>query len=209
MIGQTERFNPTVTALKDLMTRETSDTPIACYSRRIVPYSPRIRDQGVILGLAIHDIDIFRYIFESECDTVFARALKVLSGFDDYATLVLELKNKVVCTTEVSQVIAIKERFLNITFRKSYVYADLLRQQIWAHKSVQDKEESSFSSQRIGVKKQSPLTLELQHFVGISKDRERQPLVDGAEGLRNLTVALAALDSVKKGKVTKPIYGSS
>lgn len=127
MVGQIERFNPAVDALKNSILCEDFGLPVACCARRIGPYSPRIRDQGVVLGLTIHDIDIMRYLLGSEVKRVYGRGFSMVSKFEDYASLILEFGNGALCTIEASQITPQRERLLNITFPKGYANVNLLK----------------------------------------------------------------------------------
>jgi len=199
MVGQIERFNPAVGALKNLILAENLGSPIACFARRIGPYSPRIRDQGVILGLAIHDIDIMRYLLGSEVKRVYSRGFSKVSKFEDYASLILDFDNGVLGTIETSQITPQRERLLNITFPREYVIVNLLTQDICIHDIGQKEGQIKGDPRQIKVKKQDSLRLELQHFMDVVSGKEKKLKVDGEEGLRDLQVALGAIRSIETG----------
>jgi UDP-N-acetylglucosamine 3-dehydrogenase len=197
MVGQIERFNPAVEALKNLMSIENLSLPIMCHARRMGPYSPRIRDQGAILGLAIHDIDVFRYLLARKVKRVYSKGFSVVSEFEDYASLILEFDDGVLCTIEASQITPHRERILGLNFMREYVHVDLLEQGVWMYRA----DETGSAGKKVHVEeimKQDSLRLELQHFVDVVS-KGAQIRVDGEEGLSDLRVSLAALDSMKIG----------
>jgi UDP-N-acetylglucosamine 3-dehydrogenase len=53
---------------------------------------------------------------------------------------------------------------------------------------------------KIKIDKEEPLKLEIKQFVQSIMD-DVTPLVDGQEGLRNLEIASAAVQSAKKGSI--------
>jgi len=54
MVGHIERFNPA--------------------SRRVGPFPPRIRDVGIIIDLAVHDIDAISYLYGKRALNVYSIA---------------------------------------------------------------------------------------------------------------------------------------
>ena len=71
--GHVERFNPAVRVAKKLIDEGAIGEVVTANSKRLGPFPPRIRDVGVAIDLAIHDIDIFNYLFNSRANTVFAK----------------------------------------------------------------------------------------------------------------------------------------
>ena len=63
--GHVERFNPAVRVAKELLDAGEIGEVVTANAKRLGPYPPRIRDVGVAIDLAIHDIDIFNYLFEN------------------------------------------------------------------------------------------------------------------------------------------------
>jgi UDP-N-acetylglucosamine 3-dehydrogenase len=57
MIGHIERFNPAILKLKELISAGELGELLSISCRRVGPYAPRIRDVGIIIDLAVHDID--------------------------------------------------------------------------------------------------------------------------------------------------------
>jgi glycosyltransferase involved in cell wall biosynthesis len=57
-VGHVERFNPAVRRLKQLLEEGTLGTIYQLHARRLGPFPPRIRDVGVTLDLATHDLDV-------------------------------------------------------------------------------------------------------------------------------------------------------
>ena len=69
--GHVERFNPAVRVTKKLIDDGEIGEVVTASSKRLGPFPPRIRDVGVAIDLAIHDVDIFNYLFESQAETVY------------------------------------------------------------------------------------------------------------------------------------------
>ncbi|MDO9587433.1 MAG: Gfo/Idh/MocA family oxidoreductase, partial [Brevundimonas sp.] len=63
MVGQVERFNPAVEAVKRAID---GDNVISIQITRVGPFPPRMGEVGVVIDLAVHDIDIIRHLTDSE-----------------------------------------------------------------------------------------------------------------------------------------------
>src|SRR5258707_9288953 len=63
MVGHVERFNPAVVAIKQAITGEDI---LSIGITRVGPFPPRMSNVGVVIDLAVHDIDLIRYFTESD-----------------------------------------------------------------------------------------------------------------------------------------------
>ena len=61
-VGHVERFNPAVRELKRRVDAGAMGTLLSLMARRVGVMPPQVRDADVIVDLAVHDIDIFRYL---------------------------------------------------------------------------------------------------------------------------------------------------
>src|SRR5712691_5072174 len=64
-VGHIERFNPAVIAVRQHLVAGELGKMFHLHARRLGPFPPRIRDVGVTLDLATHDIDIMRYLADA------------------------------------------------------------------------------------------------------------------------------------------------
>ena len=63
MVGHVERFNPAVDTVKRAID---GDEIISIQITRVGPFPPRMGEVGVVIDLAVHDIDIIRHLTGSE-----------------------------------------------------------------------------------------------------------------------------------------------
>jgi len=70
--GHIERFNPAVVELKRRLRAGELGRVFQVHARRVGPFPERVRDVGVVLDLAPHDIDVMRFLLESEITRVHA-----------------------------------------------------------------------------------------------------------------------------------------
>jgi len=92
MPGHIERFNPAVIHLKSLVDAGKIGTVFLLLARRVGRWPERIGDVGVVRDTAIHDIDLARYIFRDEVNSVYARTGSMKHTKEDYAEIMLQFK---------------------------------------------------------------------------------------------------------------------
>src|SRR5437016_8721168 len=63
MVGHVERFNPAVAAIKQALSGEDI---LSIAITRVGPFPPRMSNVGVVIDLAVHDIDLIRWFTESD-----------------------------------------------------------------------------------------------------------------------------------------------
>jgi len=63
MVGHVERFNPAVQTIKEAVRGEDI---LSIAITRVGPFPPRMSNVGVVVDLAVHDIDLIRWFTDSE-----------------------------------------------------------------------------------------------------------------------------------------------
>jgi len=109
-IGHIERFNGAVQELHKIV-----DDPIFLESKRMGPFNNRIMDDGVVLDMMIHDIDIILNLVNSKVVRVNVMGLSVFSKIDDLVDVQLEFENKCIANILASRASQSKVRTLAIT----------------------------------------------------------------------------------------------
>lgn len=180
MIGQVERFNPVVTYLK----RFSAERFLTLNFMRLGISPPKNPTTGIITDLAIHDIDLFRYLTNEEITNGIAcKESFDLTPFDDSAHIFLE------SPSSSASIVANwfnpkKIRHIYASLISHFIYADLIEQTITIH----EKLESADSVQTVKLQKQEPLRLEIEEFLDAVKQK-RKPLVCGEDATESLCVA--------------------
>ena len=72
MIGHIERFNPAVIALKEHLAAGELGRVFQMDAHREGPFPARVQDVGVVIDLAVHDLDVMRYVSGPEIVRVYA-----------------------------------------------------------------------------------------------------------------------------------------
>jgi len=195
-IGHVERFNGAVQELFKIV-----KNPIYIECKRMSPFSTRIKDDGVVLDIMIHDIDIVLNLVDSDVAKINVIGNSVFSKQDDLINAQIEFENGCIANLLASRVSQNKVRTLEVTQKESSILLDYTEQEIFVHR------QSSFESQlspgelrykqeslveRIFVHKDNPLKLELKHFIDCAANGSQRKLSVKKE-LNSLNIALQIL----------------
>lgn len=198
-VGHIERFNPVITALRKHLDSGKIGKVFQITIRRIGPYPYRVRDVGVFMDLATHDIDIMRYITKSEIVKVSASSSFVFSrDKEDTAVGTLYFKNNVLGVIITNWISPTKIREITINGEKGMFIANLITQDLYFYEN--NYKETTWESlgalrgmiegdmTRIYISRDEPLKLELSSF--IDSVIEGIPfLVSGEDGLDAVRIA--------------------
>jgi UDP-N-acetylglucosamine 3-dehydrogenase len=181
-VGHIERFNPAVIKLKEVIDKGILGKILIISTRRVGPSVPRIRDVGVVIDSATHDIGVVRHLIGKEPVSVFSRVGSLKHPKEDHAVIVLDFDGSIACI-EVNWFTPHKVRTLTVTGSAGIAYLDYIEQTVTVHNSHEQIDTS--------VKKDEPLKLEIEDFIK-SILTDQNPGVDGIEGREILRIALAA-----------------
>lgn len=208
-IGHVERFNGAVQELYKIV-----KDPIFVECKRMSPFTSRVKDDGVVMDVMIHDIDIVLNLIQSKVVKINVLGATVFTGRDDLVNAQLEFENNCIANILASRASQNKERTLGVTQKDSYVLLDYTEQEIFVHRqsssehllrkdSLRYKQESLV--ERIFVHKDNPLKLELQHFLDCATNGSQRRVAVDRE-LYSLEIALNILDQYngQKAKGSSP-----
>jgi UDP-N-acetylglucosamine 3-dehydrogenase len=187
MIGHIERFNPTVPVIK----KEIEGTEISLVEiSRIGPFPPRIKDVGVVIDLATHDIDLLRYITGSEFKKIYSLTSRNLAAHEDAAILLFQMENGILGRITVSWLTPFKVREISIATKDRFIKASLTDQRVTTYSKY--RENDSYLVRELNVPFGEPLKLELEAFTHSLSD-DIPPPITGEDGLKALEVASLCL----------------
>ena len=164
--GFIERFNPTITSLKQILKKNKT---INIDFMRTNKLSERIKDVDVVIDLMVHDIDLAIY-FNGPVKNVFAFNKKVKRKIV-FSSAVLEHENSSISRLQASRITEKKIRSVDVTTNKEFIEAELLQKTLIVNKQSQILENKNIAyqidsvKQQIEVPSQEPLFLENQAFI--------------------------------------------
>lgn len=187
MVGQVERFNPAVDAVKRAID---GDDIISIQITRVGPFPPRMGEVGVVIDLAVHDIDIIRHLTDSEIVEVQPQLARTRAEREDTALLQFRLENGTIAHITTNWVTPYKVRTLQVATLNRFVVADLITRQVTEYFGQQP--DGSYQTRAVNSWPAEPLKKELEAFAHAIRTGE-PAAVTGEDGLRNLEVALRCL----------------
>ncbi|GAA0381735.1 Gfo/Idh/MocA family oxidoreductase [Brevundimonas terrae] len=187
MVGHVERFNPAVETVKRAIA---DDEIISIQITRVGPFPPRMGEVGVVIDLAVHDIDIIRHLTGSEMAEVQSLLGHTHASREDSALLQFRMDNGTIAHITTNWVTPYKTRTLQVATKSRFVVADLITRQVTEYFGQQP--DGSYSTRMLNSWPNEPLKKELEAFATAIKTGDA-PAVTGEDGLRNLEVALRCL----------------
>lgn len=210
-VGHIERFNAALIEAKRRIKLGQLGDVYQISTRRLGPFPARITDVGVTIDLATHDIDLTKWISDSNYESICAHsAIRSGRSNEDLVSVVGKLKNGIITSHNVNWLSPLKERKTIITGEKGTFVADTLRSDLTfyengsivntqreiAHfKGVTQGETTIFAFER-------PEALLVEHleFVKALTGLESK-IVTLSEALETIRVAEAITASAKEGSV--------
>ena len=187
MVGHVERFNPAVETVKRAIE---GDEIISIQITRVGPFPPRMGEVGVVIDLAVHDIDIIRHLTGSEIVEVQPQLVRTRAEREDTALLQFRTENDVIAHITTNWVTPYKTRTLQVATKTKFVVADLITRQVTEYFGQQP--DGSYSTRMLHSWPAEPLRKEHEAFIHAIRTGETAA-VTGEDGLRNLEVALRCL----------------
>ena len=203
-VGHVERFNPAVRELGRLLGEGWLSTVYAVTSRRAGPFPARIRDVGVTIDLATHDVDICSWIAGERPARVHAEtAQRIHADHEDLLFGLMHFPSGVVAQLDVDWLTPAKRRQLVVVGEEGMFELDYLTQRLTFTRATDTTNPRLIGGYAptfegdvvdLPVPTGEPLALEHDAFLRVVRDGGR-PEVDAEDGLWAVTIATALLDS--------------
>ena len=192
MVGHVERFNPAVEAIKEAIRNEDI---LSIAITRVGPFPPRMSNVGVVIDLAVHDIDLIRWFTDSEIVEVQPQLSSAVAEREDIALLQFRTASGVLAHINTNWLTPFKARNVIVATRGKYMQADLLTRQVTECFGFQP--DGSYSMRHLSVGHAEPLRSELLAFISAVRSGAAAA-VTGEEGVASLEIAMRCLDSAAR-----------
>jgi UDP-N-acetylglucosamine 3-dehydrogenase len=211
-VGHVERFNPAVLDLKRRIDAGELGRVYQIDALRLGPFPERIRDVGVVVDLATHDLDVMRFLTGSEIVHIYAETRRKLhTTNEDMVSGLLRFADDTVGFLEVNWLTPSKIRQLTVTGERGMFTANYLTQDLLFYENADVAGQSwerithlrgvsEGRMVRYPIQKREPLRSEVEAFL---KAAEGEPsgIVTGEDGREALRLALALVKSGEEGRV--------
>ena len=170
MVGHVERFNPAVDAIKQAIRGEDI---LSIAITRVGPFPPRMSNVGVVIDLAVHDIDLIRWFTDSDIVEVQPQLSSAVAEREDIALLQFRTASGVLAHINTNWLTPFKARNVTVATRGKYVMGDLLTRQVTECFGFQP--DGAYSMRHLSVGHDEPLRAELIAFIKRSPAASRPP----------------------------------
>jgi UDP-N-acetylglucosamine 3-dehydrogenase len=206
MVGHIVRFDPTIRALKQHLDAGELGRIFQIVCRRIGPFPSRIRDVGVVVDLAPHDLDVMRYLTGENPLRLYAETQQQIhTDHEDLLTALLRFPSGVTGMLEINWLTPTKVRDVIVLGEQGMFRADCLLQELTFHENAEANGEmwdalrplkgvSEGRMTRYPLQHYEPLKAELAAFAAAVANDTAVP-VSGEDGLAALKLALALVQS--------------
>ncbi len=202
-VGHVERFNPAVRELKRRIGSGAMGDLLSLVARRVGVMPPQVADADVIVDLAVHDIDIFRYLLDADRpDDIYANAGRAIADDRfDFADIFLRFGG-VACFLQVNWITPVKIRSLAVTGTAGYAEVEYVTQQLAYFPARPLASVESFAEleayserepERPPLERREPLAAELDEFLKAARG-EPAEIVGGEDATRSIEIAADVAD---------------
>lgn len=214
MVGHIVRFDPAIQALKQHLDEGELGHIFQIVCRRVGPFPSRIRDVGVVVDLAPHDLDVMRFVSDDDPVRVYAETQQEIhTEHEDLLTGLLRFGNGLTGVLEINWLTPTKVREVLVLGERGMFRVDSLTQDLYFYENAQVNGEmwdalralkgvSEGRMTRYPLQRYEPLKAELEAFVKAVLNDEPVP-VSSEDGLAALRLALALVESGKNHQVVE------
>ena len=213
-VGHIERFNPAIRELRRRLAAGALGRIFQVKATRLGPFPARIRDVGVVVDLAPHDLDVMRFLVGSEPIRLYAETeRRIHTEHEDLFNGVIKFANGVVGVLDINWLTPTKRRSLTVTGERGMFLADYIAQDLvlfsnpeaaetWVNPGAGDRTTNVTEGEmtRFSIRRQEPLALELDEFARAVRDGGPPP-VEPRDAMIALQLARTMVESAETGQV--------
>lgn len=212
MVGHIIRFNPAIQTLKQKLSAGELGRIFQVFCRRAGPFPARIRDVGVVVDLAPHDVDLMRFLTAADPVRVYAETeRRIHTDHEDLLWGILRFADGITGSLEINWLTPTKVRETLVLGERGMFRVDDLTQDLYFYENAHAKDVqwatlqalkgvSEGSMTRYAIPRFEPLKAELQAFLKAIEDGKPTP-VSGEDGLVALKISLALIESGQNHQV--------
>ncbi len=195
MVGQLERYNPAMVALRPHVTK-----PLYFEIHRVSPFPNRSLDVDVVLDVMIHDLDAVQWLVGENVavSSIHAVGIPVISDKVDAANARIEFENGAVANITASRIGTEKIRKTRFYQTNSYVVLDYATKfaSVTSLNPNAAHPLAGISINRLEINDIEPLRAEITAFLDTVENNAASP-VTGEDGRRALKLAVGVLEKIE------------
>jgi UDP-N-acetylglucosamine 3-dehydrogenase len=210
-VGHVERFNAALQDMRRRLVNGQLGRLFAVSTIRSGPFAGRVRDVGVVMDLATHDIDVVSWLSDSRIVRLAAQT-QHLSG-QEYEDLVLvtgALESGTAFNLVVDRVSPTKVRRTRVLGERGMLEADSLTGDLFFYENAevgiswpatqQFRGVSEGNVTRYALTRDEPLRVELETFLDLVAGKTNADVVTLARGVEIVQIAETVIESARSGQ---------
>jgi predicted dehydrogenase len=209
-VGHVERFNPAVRELKRMLNAGYLGRIFQVRALRLGSFPTRIRDVGVVIDLATHDLDVMSYLLNREVVRLYAETQKEIhTEHEDMLSALLKFDDGVIGVLEVNWLTPTKVREISVLGERGLLRVNYLTQELVFYENSAAAPAGASDSAVTGVKEGritrfqigqvEPLRAEIRSVLA-SVNAGHPVEVDGESGYRALALATSLVWAGEEGR---------
>jgi predicted dehydrogenase len=200
-VGHIERFNPAIRELRQRLAAGELGRIFQVHATRLGPFPARIRDVGVVVDLAPHDLDVMRFLLGSDPIRLYAETeQRIHTEHEDLFVGIMKFADGAVGVLDINWLTPTKRRTLSVTGERGMYVADYLTQDLVFYANPAGDSVAEGEVVQRHVERREPLAVELEEFARAVRDGGTAP-VDPREAMISLLLARALVEAARSGKV--------
>jgi predicted dehydrogenase len=200
-VGHIERFNPAIRELRARLAAGELGRIFEIHATRLGPFPARIRDVGVVVDLAPHDLDVMRFLLGSDPIRLYAETeRRIHTEHEDLFVGIMKFADGAVGVLDINWLTPTKRRTLSVTGERGMYVADYLAQDLVFYANPADDSVSEGEVVRRHVERREPLAIELEEFAQAVRAGGPAP-VDPREAMIALLLARTMVEAASSGQV--------
>lgn len=205
MVGHNERFNSAIVQMKKMLGDGELGKVYQLESRRMGPLPSRTPGSGVVINIAVHEIDIMHHLLGASVTRVQAEMeRKIHSAREDLLSCVLRFSDDTIGSMSINWLTPINVREISAIGEKGVLRANYLTQDLTFCKASDP--EGRCDVLECIVQKRESARRELEAFIAAVRGEAEVP-VTGEDGLRALVIAEAIIASGLEHRVINFVEG--
>ncbi len=215
-VGHIERFNPAIRELKRRLGEGELGRVFQVHATRLGPFPQRIRDVGVVVDLAPHDLDIMRFLLDSDPVRLYAETeRRIHTDHEDLFNGLMKFRNGAVGVLDINWLTPTKRRTLTVTGERGMYVADYIGQDlvfyanpdavhVWENRATPDMAPITSVAEgemtRRYIRRAEPLAVELTEFARAVASGGAPP-VQPHDAMVALLLARKMVEAAETGEV--------
>jgi UDP-N-acetylglucosamine 3-dehydrogenase len=212
--GHVERFNPALRELRRRMGEGQLGEIFLIASERVGPFPDRVRDVGVVMDLATHDLDLVGWLAGAPVEALSAQTSHRMGRpHEDLVTINGRVAGGTVFSSVVDRITPTKVRRTRVVGEHGMLLADTLTADLTffenAHVASDWERAQALrgvaegDTVRYALAKREPLLVELEGFLDWIERDDPAGVVSLTDGLAAVRCAEAALESARTGETVR------